>query len=189
MPRGRPTKRTLVNPQPGGCAAAVAASPPWRGRCKRRPLASRRRKEGSRRRGSHTSHAGAPSPQEAPPVAPTQLPLTPLQTPQTIPSGSSVAVLTPPTATAADSGADAGPSGKRVRWGLAPYARPTAAESSSLWLNRCRLGGILHELARAHRWRDAASVVSTLLRSSPKPVGSFQETRSLFVVGLLEPIP
>jgi hypothetical protein len=142
-----------------------------------------------------TLHTPAPLPRKRrrrggpPPVTPTQLPLTPLQTPQTILSGLSVAVLTPPTATSADDGADAGPSGKRVRRGLVPYARPAAAEPSSLWLNRCRLGGILHELVRAHRWRDAASVVSTLLRSPPKPVGSFQETRSLFVVGLLEPIP
>jgi hypothetical protein len=45
----------------------------------------------------------------APPVTPTQLPLTPLQTPETVPSGSSVAVLMPPTTTAADGGADGRP--------------------------------------------------------------------------------
>jgi hypothetical protein len=124
-------------------------------------------------------------------VTPTLLPLSPLPTPQSIPSGSSVAVLTPPTAPVKRDpvGVDAEAAGKQGPRDLAPYARPAAAETSALGLNRRRLGGILHE--RAHRWRDAASVVSTLLRAPQKPIGSFEETRSLFVVSkwlrLLEP--
>jgi hypothetical protein len=56
-----------------------------------------------------------------------------------------------------------------------------AAQPPTLWLNRRRLGRILHELVGAHRWREAAGVVSTHLRGIQRS-GSFQETRSLFVV-------
>ncbi|GJN00172.1 hypothetical protein PR202_ga17583 [Eleusine coracana subsp. coracana] len=123
------------------------------------------------------------------PVTPTQLPLSPLLTPQIIQSGSSIAVLTPPTATAvkrepdSDDGAEAGAVGKQGPRDLSSFARPAAAEPPSVWLNRTRLGRILHELARAHRWREAAGVVSTLLRA-PRNPGSFEETRNLFVVAM-----
>ena len=84
-----------------------------------------------------------------------------------------------------DADADAGGGGRAVRRresrDLSPYARPAAAEPPTLWLNRRRLGRILHELSRAHRWSDAASVVSTLLRGTRRP-GSFEETRNMFVV-------
>ncbi|GJN29159.1 hypothetical protein PR202_gb17356 [Eleusine coracana subsp. coracana] len=123
------------------------------------------------------------------PVTPTQLPLSPLLTPQIIQSGSSIAVLTPPTATAvkrepdSDVGADAEAVAKGPPRDLNPYARPAAAEPPSVWLNRTRLGEILHELARAHRWHEAAGVVSTLL-CAPRNPGSFEETRNLFVVAM-----
>ncbi|KAL6861323.1 hypothetical protein ACP4OV_017023 [Aristida adscensionis] len=116
----------------------------------------------------------------------------PLLTPQTVPSGapaSFAGLATPATPASvkrepgADAEADGG--GARPRWprGLNPTARPAAAAPPTLWLNRRRLGRILRELARAHRWRDAASVVSTLLGCTRKP-DSFEDTRSLFVTAM-----
>lgn len=125
-------------------------------------------------------------------MTPTQLPLSPpLLTTQTIPSvasgNASFAGLTPtPTCSAVrgEPGADAGVGGH----GSAPAKRnesrdlrPGAGEPPTLWLNRRRLGRILDELAGAHRWRDAASVVSTLL-SGNRRHDSFEETRRMFVV-------
>ncbi|KAL6606952.1 hypothetical protein ACP70R_042605 [Stipagrostis hirtigluma subsp. patula] len=135
-----------------------------------------------RRRGGHL------------PVTPTQLPLSPPLTPQTVPTGASAAAssagLTPTPAPASvklEPGAEAEAAGKaagrRGSRDLNPYVRPAATGPPTLWLNRRRLGRILNELARAHQWRDAASVASTLLRGPRKP-DSFEETRSLFVVAM-----
>lgn len=130
------------------------------------------------------------------PVTPTQLPLSPpLLTPQTIPSvaseGTSLVGLTPTPAGSAvkvEPGADAGDGGHRRAAGEPnestdprSVVRPAAAEPPTLWLNRRRLGQILHELAGAHQWRDAASVVSTLL-SGNRRVDSYEDTRRMFVV-------
>ncbi|OQU76157.1 hypothetical protein SORBI_3010G100516 [Sorghum bicolor] len=132
------------------------------------------------------------------PVTPTQLPLSPpLLTPQTIPSvaseGTSLAGLTPTPAGSAvkvEPGADAGDGGHRRAAGEPnespdprSVVRPAAAEPPTLWLNRRRLGQILHELAGAHEWRDAASVVSTLL-SGNRRVDSYEDTRRMFVVAM-----
>nr|CAB3494873.1 unnamed protein product [Digitaria exilis] len=67
--------------------------------------------------------------------------------------------------------------------GIHPGARPVAAQPPILLLNRRRLGRILRELSGAHRWREAAGVVSTYLQGTGRP-GSFEETRSLFVVAM-----
>lgn len=131
-------------------------------------------------------------------MTPTQLPLSPpLVTPQTIPSVASgdafFAGLTPTPVFSAvkdESGADTGvgsngrASGKRNdSQDLRSVPRPAAAEPPTLWLNRRRLGLILHELAGAHRWRDAARVVSTLLSGNRKP-DSYEETRRMFVAAM-----
>lgn len=131
-------------------------------------------------------------------MTPTQLPLSPpLVTPQTIPSvasgDASFAGLTPTPVFSAvkdESGADTGvgsngrASGKRNdSQDLRSVPRPAAAEPPTLWLNRRRLGLILHELAGAHRWRDAARVVSTLLSGNRKP-DSYEETRRMFVAAM-----
>ncbi|RLN13299.1 hypothetical protein C2845_PM09G07710 [Panicum miliaceum] len=132
------------------------------------------------------------------PVTPTQLPLSPtLLTPQTIPSGpsgdASLSGLTPTPACSAvkrEPGADTDVGPRRRAAGKPKEPRdhrhgprPAAAEPQVLWLNRRRLGRILHELAGAHRWREAAGVVSTQLCGTRRP-GSFQETRSLFVAAM-----
>ena len=129
-------------------------------------------------------------------MTPTQLPLSPsLLTPQTIPSGlsadASLADLTPTPACSAvkrEPGADTdvGARGRAAGKPKEPRdhrhgPRPAAAEPQIRWLNRRRLGRILHELIGAHRWREAAGVVSTQLCGTRRP-GSFQETRNLFVV-------
>jgi hypothetical protein len=62
-----------------------------------------------------------------------------------------------------------------------PHARPTAAETSTLWLNRGRLGRLLHNLTRMHRWRDAAGVFSALLPSI-QHLDSSEEAHNIFVV-------
>jgi hypothetical protein len=62
-----------------------------------------------------------------------------------------------------------------------PHARPTAAETPTMWLNRSRLGRLLHNLVRTHRWRDAAGVFSALLPGIQRP-DSFEEAHSIFVV-------
>jgi hypothetical protein len=62
-----------------------------------------------------------------------------------------------------------------------PHARPTAAETPTMWLNRSRLGRLLHNLVRAHRWRDAAGVFSALLPGIQRP-DSFEEAHNIFVV-------
>ncbi|OEL28387.1 hypothetical protein BAE44_0010595 [Dichanthelium oligosanthes] len=131
-------------------------------------------------------------------VTPTQLPLSPaLLTPQTIPSGapgdaSFAGVMPTPSSSTVkrEPGADTDvrargrPAGKpKESRDLRPGPRPPAAEPPILWLNRRRLGRILHELAGAHRWREAAGVVSTHLRGIRRP-DSFEETRSLFVVAM-----
>ena len=149
-----------------------------------------------------SAHTPAPPPRKKRrrggrlPVTPTQLPLSPpLLTPQTIPSvasgDASVAGLTPTPACSAvkvEPGADAGVGGHRRAAGKPnesrdprSISRPAAAEPPTLWLNRRRLGQILHELAGAHQWRDAARVVSTLLSGNRKP-DSYEETRRMFVV-------
>ncbi|KAM0914449.1 hypothetical protein ACQ4PT_011618 [Festuca glaucescens] len=64
-----------------------------------------------------------------------------------------------------------------------PHARPTAAETPTMWLNRGRLGRLLHNLTRTHRWRDAAGVFSTLLPAIQHP-DSFEEARSVFVAAM-----
>ena len=129
-------------------------------------------------------------------MTPTQLPLSPsLLTPQTIPSGlsadASLADLTPTPACSAvkrEPGADTdvGARGRAAGKPKEPRdhrhgPRPAAAEPQIRWLNRRRLGRILHELVGAQRWREAAGVVSTQFCSTERP-GSFQEARSLFVV-------
>ncbi|RCV21062.1 hypothetical protein SETIT_4G107400v2 [Setaria italica] len=151
-----------------------------------------------------TAHTPAPPPRKKRrrggrlPVTPTQLPLSPtLLTPQIIPSAASgnasVAGLTPTPARSAvkrEPGADTdvgargrAPGKPKQARDLRHGRRPAATEPPTLWLNRRRLGRILHELAGAHRWREAAGVVSTHLRGIQRP-GSFQETRSLFVVAM-----
>ncbi|CAN6198145.1 unnamed protein product [Urochloa humidicola] len=131
------------------------------------------------------------------PVTPTQLPLSPtLITPQTIPSGVGDASLpgtAPTTASSAvkrepDADTDVGGRGRaagKPRWSTdsRPGPRPPAAEPPIPWLNRRRLGRILHKLAGAHRWREAAGVVSVQFCGTERP-DSFKETRSLFVVAM-----
>ncbi|CAL5043538.1 unnamed protein product [Urochloa decumbens] len=132
------------------------------------------------------------------PVTPTRLPLSPtLLTPQAIPSGASgdafLAGLTPTPASTAvkrepDADTDVGPRGRAAgkpkgTRDLRHGPRPPAADPPTHWLNRRRLGRILHELAGAHRWREAAGVVSTQLCGTRRP-GSFKETRSLFVAAM-----
>ncbi|KAG2605207.1 hypothetical protein PVAP13_4NG108100 [Panicum virgatum] len=150
-----------------------------------------------------TVHTPAPPPRKRRrrgglPVTRTQLPLSPsLLTPQTIPSGlsadASLADLTPTPACSAvkrEPGADTdvGARGRAAGKPKEPRdhrhgPRPAAAEPQIRWLNRRRLGRILHELVGAQRWREAAGVVSTQFCSTEKP-GSFQETRSLFVAAM-----
>ncbi|KAF8723609.1 hypothetical protein HU200_021566 [Digitaria exilis] len=152
-----------------------------------------------------TAHTPAPPPRKRRrrggrlPETPTQqIPLSPiLLTPQTIPSGASggasLAGLTPTPASSAvklELGArtDVGTRGRAAgkessKRGIRPGARPVAAEPPTLSLNRRCLGRILRELAGAHRWREAAGVVSTYLQGTRRP-GSFEETRSLFVVAM-----
>nr|CAB3470171.1 unnamed protein product [Digitaria exilis] len=152
-----------------------------------------------------TAHTPAPPPRKRRcrggrlPETPTQqIPLSPiLLTPQTIPSGASggasLAGLTPTPASSTvklELGArtDVGTRGRAAgkessKRGVRPGARPVAAEPPTLSLNRRRLGRILRELAGAHRWREAAGVVSTYLQGTRRP-GSFEETRSLFVVAM-----
>ncbi|WVZ81782.1 hypothetical protein U9M48_029124 [Paspalum notatum var. saurae] len=153
----------------------------------------------------HTDHTPAPPPRKKrrregrSPVTPTQLPLSPpLVTPQTILSGvSGNASFAGPTPTPArftaklEPGLDADVEAhgrtarkqKKDSQDLRPGTGPEAGEAPLLCLNRRRLGRILHELAGAHQWRDAASVVSTLLRGYRKP-DSFEETRRIFVVAM-----
>jgi hypothetical protein len=83
-------------------------------------------------------------------VTPTLLPLSPLPTPQSIPSDSSVAVLTPPTAPVKRDpvGVDAEAAGKQGSRDLAPDARPAAAETSAASAGsstspRARTGGAM----------------------------------------------
>nr|XP_051190857.1 uncharacterized protein LOC127304200 [Lolium perenne] len=64
-----------------------------------------------------------------------------------------------------------------------PHARPTAAETSTLWLNRGRLGRLLHNLTRMHRWRDAAGVFSALLPSI-QHLDSSEEAHNIFVAAM-----
>nr|CAB3499824.1 unnamed protein product [Digitaria exilis] len=152
-----------------------------------------------------TTHTPAPPPRKRRrrggrlPATPTQqipLSLSPnLFTPQTIPSGASgdasLAGLTPTPASSTfkrelgahtDVETRGRAAGKESRKrGIHPGARPVAAQPPILWLNRRRLGRILRELSGAHRWREAAGVVSTYLQGTGRP-GSFEETRSLFVV-------
>ncbi|KAG8094289.1 hypothetical protein GUJ93_ZPchr0012g19932 [Zizania palustris] len=128
----------------------------------------------------------------------------PLLSPQTIPSGSSrrdslagerswKTGLTPksvPTSVKRDPDAEAdtdgsdGTCGRPVGvWDNFQPLRPAPAEPPTLWVNRHRLGRLLHELARTHQWRDAAGVFSTLVAGTRYPE-SFEETRSMFVVGM-----
>uniref|UniRef100_A0A0D9WNT4 Uncharacterized protein n=1 Tax=Leersia perrieri TaxID=77586 RepID=A0A0D9WNT4_9ORYZ len=62
-------------------------------------------------------------------------------------------------------------------------ARPAPAERPTLWVNRRRLGRLLHELVRAHRWREAAGVFSALVTGIRYP-DTYEEVRSLFAVGM-----
>ncbi|KAG2610500.1 hypothetical protein PVAP13_4KG193600 [Panicum virgatum] len=115
----------------------------------------------------------------------------------TIPSGpsgdASLAGLTPTPACSAvkrEPGADTDVGARRRAAGKPKEPRdhrhgprPAAAEPQVFWLNRRRLGRILHELIGAHRWREAAGVVSTQLCGTRRP-GSFQETRNLFVAAM-----
>uniref|UniRef100_A0ACD5ZTJ8 Uncharacterized protein n=1 Tax=Avena sativa TaxID=4498 RepID=A0ACD5ZTJ8_AVESA len=120
----------------------------------------------------------------------------PLFTPQTARTVDSSAVKwsdqpgqTPTTANASvkrepgtDAGKDAG--GKLVeRRRPYPHSRPTAAETPTSWLNRGRLGRLLHNLARTHRWRDAAGVFSVLLPGI-QHLDSFEEAHSIYVAAM-----
>ncbi|CAM0913443.1 unnamed protein product [Alopecurus aequalis] len=127
----------------------------------------------------------------------------PLFTPQTTPPGISRADssvdkrsseqpgLTPTTANASsvkrepgtEAGKDAGGKSVERRRRPYPHGRPSAAETPTSWLNRGRLGRLLHDLARTHRWRDAAGVFSELLPGIQHP-DSFEEVRSIFMAGL-----
>uniref|UniRef100_M8B481 Uncharacterized protein n=1 Tax=Aegilops tauschii TaxID=37682 RepID=M8B481_AEGTA len=49
-----------------------------------------------------------------------------------------------------------------------------------MWVNRGRLGRLLHNLVRTHQWRDAAGVFSVLLPGIQRP-DSFEEARSILV--------
>uniref|UniRef100_J3MCV6 Uncharacterized protein n=1 Tax=Oryza brachyantha TaxID=4533 RepID=J3MCV6_ORYBR len=154
------------------------------------PLPSSRK----RRRRDHLSPAATPTPAHL------------LVTPQTVPSGSSrrdffegkssvLPGLTPPslpTAVKGEAGAaaDADAGGDRdirrevvrVDDNFQP-SRPARAEPPTLWANRRRLSRILHELVRAHRWRDAAGPFSALVAGTRYPE-SFEELRSVFAVGM-----
>jgi hypothetical protein len=57
-----------------------------------------------------------------------------------------------------------------------PHAIPTTAEISTMWVNRGRLGRLLHNLVRTHRWRGAAGVFSVFLPGIQHP-DSFYEAR------------
>ncbi|XP_024312908.1 uncharacterized protein LOC100824956 isoform X2 [Brachypodium distachyon] len=61
-----------------------------------------------------------------------------------------------------------------------PHSRPKVAHAPTLWVNRGRLGHLLHDLARAHKWHDAAGVFSALLPGILQP-DSFGEAHRIFV--------
>ncbi|KAF0903226.1 hypothetical protein E2562_025793, partial [Oryza meyeriana var. granulata] len=122
----------------------------------------------------------------------TATPAQPLLTPQTIPSGSSrrdsfagewsgLAVLTPSSVLTSvkrepDAEAEADGDGDRdtrrkavrVQDNFHP-AIPAPAELPTLWVNRRRVARLLHELAREHRWRDAAGLFSALIAGTRYP--------------------
>uniref|UniRef100_A0A453R8D3 Uncharacterized protein n=1 Tax=Aegilops tauschii subsp. strangulata TaxID=200361 RepID=A0A453R8D3_AEGTS len=125
------------------------------------------------------------------------LPATPIQqplfTPQATPPGISRADCSvdkwseqpsaTPTATVkreldADAGKDAG--GKVVRRRRPYPQRPITEQAPTMWVNRGRLGRLLHNLVRTHQWRDAAGVFSVLLPGIQRP-DSFEEARSILV--------
>ncbi|XP_051203965.1 uncharacterized protein [Lolium perenne] len=93
---------------------------------------------------------------------------------------------TPTTANASikrEPGTDAGKAaGGKLRRPY-PHARPTAAQTPTMWLNRGRLGRLLHNLTRTHRWRDAAGVFSALLPAFQHPDSS-EEAHSIFVAAM-----
>ncbi|KAK1663992.1 hypothetical protein QYE76_052151 [Lolium multiflorum] len=132
---------------------------------------------------------GTPPPKHCLSATPSQ----PLFTPQTtLPDNSRADKwwsqqpgATPATANASvkrEPGTDAGKAaGGKSRRCPYPHARPTAAETPTLWLNRGRLGRLLHNLTRTHRWRDAAGVFSALLPAI-KHLDSSEEAHSIFVV-------
>lgn len=118
-------------------------------------------------------------------------PSQPLFTPQTtLPDNSTANTWwseqhgpTPNATVKREPGTDAGKAaGGRLRRPY-PHARPTAAQTPTMWLNRGRLGRLLHNLTRTHRWRDAAGVFSALLPAFQHPDSS-EEAHSIFVAAL-----